>query len=43
MGGTGLGLSIVNKIITDHDGIFEINNNKEAGATVKITFNNINE
>ena len=43
MGGTGLGLSIVNKIITDHDGIFEIDNNKEAGATVKITFNNINE
>jgi two-component system nitrogen regulation sensor histidine kinase NtrY len=39
-GGTGLGLSIVNKIITDHDGILELENNADSGLCVKITFNN---
>jgi two-component system nitrogen regulation sensor histidine kinase NtrY len=38
-GGTGLGLSIVNKIITDHDGILELENNTDSGLCVKITFN----
>ena len=39
-GGSGLGLSIVNKIITDHDGILDINNNENrTGTCVKLTFN----
>ena len=38
-GGTGLGLSIVNKIITDHDGILELENNTDGGLCVKITLN----
>ena len=40
-GGTGLGLSIVNKIITDHDGILELENNSDSGLCVKITFNKL--
>ena len=38
-GGTGLGLSIVNKIVTDHDGILELSNNKNSGALIRIIFN----
>ena len=37
-GGTGLGLSIVNKIVTDHNGILEFDNNDTGGALVKISF-----
>ena len=33
-------VSIVNKIITDHDGILELDNNADSGLCVKITFNN---
>ena len=40
-GGTGLGLSIVNKIITDHDGILELENNNDNGLCVKITLNKL--
>ena len=40
-GGTGLGLSIVNKILTDHNGILELNNALSKGACVKIIFNNV--
>ncbi len=40
-GGTGLGLSIVNKIITDHDGILELENNNDSGLCVKITLNKL--
>ena len=36
--GTGLGLAIVKKIMEDHDGLFTIENNKDAGATAKLTF-----
>ena len=36
-GGTGLGLSIVNKIVTDHNGFLEFDNN-DNGALVKIIF-----
>ncbi|PPR78506.1 MAG: Sensor histidine kinase YycG [Alphaproteobacteria bacterium MarineAlpha2_Bin1] len=36
--GTGLGLAIVKKIMEDHDGLFTIENNKEFGATAKLTF-----
>ena len=39
-GGTGLGLSIVNKILTDHDGILELNNGLNKGAVAKLIFNN---
>ncbi|MDB9986005.1 ATP-binding protein [Pelagibacterales bacterium] len=39
-GGTGLGLSIVNKILTDHNGIFELANVKNNGVCAKIIFNN---
>ena len=38
-GGTGLGLSIVNKILTDHNGIFELTNVKNSGVCAKIIFN----
>ena len=38
-GGTGLGLSIVNKILTDHNGIFELANVKNNGVCAKIIFN----
>ena len=38
-GGTGLGLSIVNKILTDHNGILELTNNKNSGVCAKIIFN----
>ena len=38
-GGTGLGLSIVNKILTDHNGIFELTNAKNNGVCAKIIFN----
>ncbi|MDC3111575.1 ATP-binding protein, partial [Pelagibacteraceae bacterium] len=37
-GGTGLGLSIVNKIVTDHNGILEFENNDTGGALIKISF-----
>ena len=39
-GGTGLGLSIVNKILTDHNGILEVNNSSNKGAFINIIFNN---
>ena len=38
-GGTGLGLSIVNKILTDHNGLFELANVKNNGVCAKIIFN----
>jgi nitrogen fixation/metabolism regulation signal transduction histidine kinase len=34
-----LGLSIVNKILTDHNGIFELANVKNNGVCAKIIFN----
>ncbi|MFL2886053.1 MAG: ATP-binding protein [Candidatus Pelagibacterales bacterium] len=40
-GGTGLGLSIVNKIVTDHNGILEFENNDTGGALIKISFKKI--
>lgn len=38
-GGTGLGLAIVDRIITEHCGELDILNNKDSGATIKLTFN----
>ena len=37
--GTGLGLAIVKKIVQDHLGELDIQNNKGGGAAIKLTFN----
>ncbi len=36
--GTGLGLSIVDRIVLDHRGTMEIDNNLDSGANIKLTF-----
>jgi two-component system, NtrC family, nitrogen regulation sensor histidine kinase NtrY len=37
--GTGLGLAIVDRIVVDHCGLLEIDNNKNGGALIKLIFN----
>jgi two-component system nitrogen regulation sensor histidine kinase NtrY len=37
--GTGLGLAIVDRIVVDHCGVLFIDNNKSAGAQIKLIFN----
>ena len=37
-GGSGLGLAVVKKIMEDHKGSLELNNNKKEGANVTLLF-----
>mgnify|MGYP005651411233 FL=1 len=36
--GTGLGLSIVGKIMEDHNGELQLDNNKDGGAFIQLVF-----